>query len=40
MYDYFRSGLIILVVWVAVLVIGSIVFLPVATKYAAKKNPR
>lgn len=38
MYDYFRSGLIILVVSVVVLVIGSIVFLPVATKYAANKE--
>lgn len=38
MYDYCRTGLIILVVSVVVLVIGSIAFLPVATKYAANKE--
>lgn len=38
MYDYCRSGLIILVVSVVVLVIGSIAFLPVAMKYASNKE--
>lgn len=38
MYDYFRSGLIILVVSFVVIVIGSIAFLPVATKYASNKE--
>lgn len=34
----FKSGLMLLVVSVVVLVIGSIVFLPVAKKYAANKK--
>ena len=38
MYDYFRNDLILLVVSVVVIVIGSIVFLPVAKKYAANKE--
>lgn len=38
MYDYFKSGLMLLVVPVVVLVIGSIAFLPVAMKYASNKE--
>lgn len=38
MESNFRTGLFILVVSVVTLVIGSIVFLPVATKYAANKE--
>lgn len=38
MYDYCRSGLIILAVSIVVLVIGSIAFLPVAMKYASNKE--
>ena len=38
MYDYFRGVLVILVTTVFALVIGSIVFYPVVTKYAANKE--
>lgn len=38
MYNYFRTGLMLLVVPVVVLVICSIVFFPVAKKYAANKE--
>lgn len=38
MYDYFRVVSIILVVSLAAIVISSIVFLPVAMKYAANKE--
>lgn len=38
MESNFRTGLLILVVSVVTFVIGSIVFLPVAMKYAANKE--